>query len=183
MAEAICAGLGYSWGRLEVPPAVLLRVAVGCGALLGRQLDWRPGPQHPPHQQQQREQQEHSGGRQPWAAVGGKRPPPCSPGRLAAAETDQAGCGCTLAAMQDPEAGPPAEAAGASPPDDRFGAGRAYAHPAAPVGRPVDILELLLAAGHKLRELKEQQFQDVSYGQLRLALAHLGRLNPGPWDS
>jgi hypothetical protein len=46
----------------------------------------------------------------------------------------------------------------------------------------VDVLEQLLAAGHKMRELKEARFADISYGQLRLALAHLGRCNPAPWE-
>ena len=46
----------------------------------------------------------------------------------------------------------------------------------------MDMLDVLLAAGHKLREVKEAHFPEISYGWLRLALAHLGRCNPGPWD-
>lgn len=46
----------------------------------------------------------------------------------------------------------------------------------------VDVLAALLAArGDGIRELKEGSFPALGYGQLRLALAHLGRCNPGPW--
>ena len=152
MAEAITAGLGYSWSCLGVPASALQLVADTCSRLLGRPFLQQPRPADvqpvAPAAQQQ-------GGCQ----MGGKRPPPCSPGSLAAAAAAAAG---------------PEGSAGAAP---------------APAGStstsntgPVDVLEQLLAAGHKMRELKEERFADISYGQLRLALAHLGRCNPGPWE-
>lgn len=90
-------------------------------------------------------------------AVGCKRPPPCSPGTLAAA-----------AAAGEPGGG------GTSA--DNCGTGGAST-----AGQPADLLSRLQAAGHKIRDLKEQHFEGISYGQLRLALAHLGRINPEPW--
>lgn len=48
--------------------------------------------------------------------------------------------------------------------------------------RPVDVLQALLNTGAKIHELKEQHWEDIPYGHLRLALAHLGRCNPGPWE-
>lgn len=184
MAEAISAGMGYSWARLRVPPAALQHVAGVCSELLGRQLTWRPALHRA---QQQQEQQEQAGGQQQCLAVGSKRPPTCSPSSLAAAVAERPGCSCTAAAKQgNCTASSPAAAAepgGTLVGGDSSGAGNGPPQPRPPGCQPVDILELLLAAGHKLRELKEERFEEVSYGQLRLALAHLGRLNPGPWDS
>jgi hypothetical protein len=51
-------------------------------------------------------------------------------------------------------------------------------------GEPVDVLAALLGRveGGGIRQLKEGYFPpEIGYGQLRLALAHLGRCNPGPW--
>ncbi len=177
MAEAISAGMGYCWDRLGVPPAALQHVAGVCSELLGRQLTWRPGPPRP-HEQGQ-EQGEQGDGQQPPQAVGSKRPPPCSPSNLAVAVA-QPGCECATAANQGAQS---TQAAAADGNGSSISAGNEHAQPPAQRSQPMDILELLLAAGHKLRELKEERFEEVSYGQLRLVLAHLGRLNPGPWDS
>jgi hypothetical protein len=59
----------------------------------------------------------------------------------------------------------------------------AGAGPAAGGGEPVDVLAALLAAtGGGIRQLREGHFpEELGFGQLRLALAHLGRCNPGPW--
>lgn len=153
MAAAIAAGLGYSWSCLGVPTPVLHQVAEVCSQLLGRPLACQPpqpSDQHPRQQlpQQQPEQQQ--------CQVGTKRPPPCSPGSLAAAAAESAapaGVDATEAAIS-----------------------------AASAEDPVDLLDRLLAAGHKLREVKEAHLPDVGYGWLRLSLAHLGRCNPGPWN-
>jgi hypothetical protein len=46
---------------------------------------------------------------------------------------------------------------------------------------PVDLLaELLQHSGGTIRQLKEAHFEEVPYGKLRLALAHLSRCNPAP---
>ena len=151
MAAAIAAGLGYSWSCLGVPTPVLQQVAEVCSQMLGRSLACQPSAQpgaqeqcRQPQQQQQQQQQ---------CQVGSKRPPPCSPGSLAAAAAEPA------APAADGSAG------GTASNDE-----------------PVDLLDVLLAAGHKLRQLKEEHFAEVSYGWLRLCLAHLGRCNPGPWE-
>lgn len=144
LAEAISAGLGYSWGALGVPADALQQAAEVCGELLGQPLAWQAAPTPAPaavdEQQQQPEMQQHASS---------KRPPPCSPGSLAVA---------------------------AAASDAGGGSGSAAAPAAAP---PADVLDLLLAAGHKMRALKEERFAELSYGELRLALAHLGRCNPG----
>lgn len=169
MAATIAAGLGYSWSCLGVPTPVLQQVADVCSQLLGRPLACQPPqpsgqvleqqqdqPQRP-LQQQQQQQQDPQQPQQPQqqCQVGAKRPPPCSPGSLAAAAAEVA------------EPGPAAAGAAVT---------------AAAGDEPVDMLDVLLAAGHKLREVKEAHFPEISYGWLRLALAHLGRCNPGPWD-
>ena len=51
--------------------------------------------------------------------------------------------------------------------------------PAAAAGQqqPEDLLQQLLDAGCTVRQLKEEHWDDISYGHIRLALAHLGRCN------
>ncbi|KAL4452065.1 hypothetical protein ABPG75_007727 [Micractinium tetrahymenae] len=182
MAEAMSAGLGYSWGRLGVPPAVLQHVAMVCSELLGRHFAWRPAPHRQQQQQRQEQQQQQQGeAQQACPAVGSKRPPPCSPQSLAA-QAGQPNRDCTPAARPG-SAAPPGTAAAAAGADGGSNRSSDGAQRGPSGGQPVDILELLLAAGHKLRELKEERFEEVSYGQLRLSLAHLGRLNPGSWGS
>lgn len=203
MAEAITAGLGYSWSCLGVPAEVLQLVATVAGELLDRQLAWQPDACTRTCQQQEQQQGKECEGGQLHCAVGSKRPRPspfeglagaAAPAGAAAAAGGTAPAGAaaggTAPAAQEPvSTAPPAQQheaaaciAGGGPPAACQAAAGAGQNPGAAPEEPVDVLACLLAAGHKLRELKEQRFEDVSYGQLRLALAHLGRCNPGPWE-
>ena len=152
MAEAITSGLGYSWSCLGVPASALQLVADTCSSLLGRPFLQQPGAAVGQPASPAAQQQQQGG-----CQVGAKRPPPCSPGSLAGRAAG-------------PEGGP--EAA--------LGPAGSSGSTSSSSG-PVDVLEQLLRAGHKMRELKEERFEELSYGELRLALAHLGRCNPGPW--
>ena len=43
-------------------------------------------------------------------------------------------------------------------------------------------MQALSDAGAGIKQLREVELEGrVGYGHLRLALAHLGRCNPGPW--
>jgi hypothetical protein len=167
LAEAVTAGMGYSAAALGLPPGVLQQVAHVCGELLGRQLRWRP--EAAAEQDQQPGEQQRAGER---CQAGRKRPPPCSPSTLAAAASAPA---CDVGS----EAVPPAGASSMQ----ETGLLTASSRPAPAAGacKDADVLERLVAAGHSLRQLKEDRFPDVSYGHLRLALAHLSRCNPPPW--
>ena len=168
LAEAIIAGWAYSWGRLGVSDSALHHVAAVCGELLGRTLATEYGSSRSSSRSSSK-----GGGECEWgveadcgaSGVGDKRPALCSPHALLAEAT----------------APPPeSEKVAATPGAGRHG-GDAAAAGEAPL-EPVDVLSAVLAAGpHRLVELKEQRFADVSYGHLRLAAAHLGRCNLGPW--
>ena len=162
MGAAIAAGLGYSWSALGVPEGELQLVADVCSSLLGRCLAWQPAAAAAAAQQQAQQQDG-----QAWCG-GSKRPLPCPPGSLAAAAA------ATGAAS---EATPAAAESGAA-------AAAAAAAVAAAAARDerVNLSDRLQEAGHKLRDLKEDQFVDVPWGHLRLALARLSRCNPGPWE-
>lgn len=89
----------------------------------------------------------------PPVPAGSKRPPPCSPGSLAEAATAPPCC---------------------SDGDAQSGGGSGATGSCA----GADVLARLQGAGHTLPALKQERFDNVSYGQLRLALAHLSRCNP-----
>ncbi|KAL4857168.1 Werner Syndrome-like exonuclease [Chlorella vulgaris] len=176
MSEAVSAGLGYSLSCLGVSTELLRQVSSVCGTVLDRELLWQPAAaRHKPAQgegsSQQQQQQQHQHQQPPGQLTGQKRartPGPHTP--LACAATHQggstgAGTSSAMPAQQvaptDSAPGPPAEAAAA-----------------AEAGEWLNVGEALRAAGYTLRDLKEAHFAEISYGQLRLVLAHLGRCNP-----
>lgn len=143
--------MAYSWSSMGVPAAELQRVASVCGELLGQKLALGPAPlpaQQPP-----------AAAQQPPAAP--QQPPPH---QQPLQQQHKRPPPCSPGSLARAAA---AEQCGAAAAD------------APPEGAPADLSERLSAAGYTIRVLKEQLgLEDVSYGRLRLALAHLTRCNP-----
>ncbi|GAB4819179.1 hypothetical protein N2152v2_006225 [Parachlorella kessleri] len=163
LAEAITAGYAYSWKRLGVPDTTLACVAALAGKLLERELACEPPQQH---QKLDTVVQGNQG-----------QQPDSQPQPLGANGTCANRAASSRGVVQ---AGKEGATAGSCPPAQQTGT--ATAVPAAAGLRPVDVLQALLEKGAKIRELKEQHWEDIPYGHLRLTLAHLGRCNPGPWE-
>lgn len=181
LAEAITAGYAYSWPRLGVPAQALTRVAEAAGRLLGRSLACEPAAGHV------------GGGEDTGVAAAGRDEAAggAAPGPAAQPSGAAGARGAPLAPIQagagrEPSA-PYCAAACASPTAGSGGGGTCTRSggkeevACAAEGRPVDVLQALLETGAKIRELKEAYWEDIPYGHIRLALAHLGRCNPGPW--
>ena len=149
LSEAITAGFAYDWHRLGVPQAVLVAVA-----------------------------------RQAAAAWGG-----------AVAENAACGCTCSADSGAGGAAGPGREqseaagdaAAGQADADSATCTGGAAGSPTVTTepGRQVpylacaageDLAGRLQAAGVSIKTLKEALPESVRYGQIRLPIAHIGRL-------
>jgi hypothetical protein len=173
MSEAVSAGLGYSLSCLGVSTELLRQVSSVCGTVLERQLLWQPAAacHEPGHgegssQQQQQQQQQPAG-----QLTGHKRartPGPHIP--LACAATHSSGSAGAGTSSEVP--------AQQGVPTDSAPGPAAEATAAAEAREWLNVGEALRAAGYTLRDLKEAHFAEVSYGQLRLVLAHLGRCNP-----